>query len=74
MHGSEFASAEELANALKQQSNGTIQEIPIEKQVNQTRLNSLYSDWKKKNDEIEDRFKKQAQIINKQGGISGKNW
>ena len=74
MHGSEFASAEELANALKQQSNGTIQEIPIEKQVNQTRLNSLYSDWKKKNDEIEDRFKKQEQIINKQGGISGKNW
>ena len=74
LHGSEFASAEELANALKQQSNGVAQEIPIEKQVNMTRLSSLYSDWKKKNDLIESRFKKQEQLINKQGGTSGKSW
>ena len=50
LHGSEFASAEELANALKQQSNGQANDLPIEKTTTVTRLNALYSDWKTKND------------------------
>ena len=74
LHGSEFASAEELANALKQQSNGQAKDIPIEKQTTVTRLNALYSDWKTKNDLIEGRFKKQEETINKTGGTYGKNW
>jgi len=74
LHGSEFASAEELANALKQQSNGQAKDIPIEKQTTVTRLNALYSDWKTKNDLIEGRFKKQEETINQKGGTYGKNW
>ena len=74
LHGSEFASAEELANALKQQSNGQAKDLPIEKQTTVTRLNALYSDWKTKNDLIEGRFKKQEETINKAGGTYGKNW
>ena len=74
LHGSEFASAEELANALKQQSNGQAKDLPIEKQTTVTRLNALYSDWKTKNDLIEGRFKKQEETINQKGGTYGKNW
>ena len=74
LHGSEFASAEELANALKQQSNGQAKDIPIEKQTTVTRLNALYSDWKTKNDLIEGRFKKQEETKNKKGGTYGTNW
>jgi len=74
LHGSEFASAEELANALKQQSNGQAKDLPIEKQTTVTRLNALYSDWKTKNDLIEGRFKKQEETINKKGGTYGTNW
>ena len=74
LHGSEFASAEELANALKQQSNGQANDLPIEKTTTVTRLNALYSDWKTKNDLIEGRFKKQEETINKKGGTYGKNW
>ena len=75
IHGSEYASAEELANALVQQkSNGQANDLPIEKQTTVTRLNALYSDWKTKNDLIEGRFKKQEETINKKGGTYGKNW
>ena len=74
LHGSEFASAEELANALKQQSNGQAKDLPIEKTTTVTRLNALYSDWKTKNDLIEGRFKKQEETINKKGGTYGTNW
>jgi len=74
LHGSEFASAEELANALKQQSNGQANDLPIEKTTTVTRLNALYSDWKTKNDLIEGRFKKQEETINQKGGTYGKNW
>ena len=75
IHGSEYASAEELANALVQQkSNGQANDLPIEKQTTVTRLNALYSDWKTKNDLIEGRFKKQEETINKAGGTYGKNW
>jgi len=75
IHGSEYASAEELANALVQQkSNGQANDLPIEKQTTVTRLNALYSDWKTKNDLIEGRFKKQEETINKKGGTYGTNW
>jgi len=74
LHGSEFSSAEELANALKQQSNGQANDLPIEKTTTVTRLNALYSDWKTKNDLIEGRFKKQEETINQKGGTYGKNW
>jgi len=75
IHGSEYASAEELANALVQQkSNGQANDLQIEKKTTVTRLNALYSDWKTKNDLIEGRFKKQEETINKKGGTYGKNW
>ena len=76
LSGQEFASAEEMTNALKQQGNGVAKsEIPIESQTTVTRLNALYSDWKKKNDLIEDRFKKQEANINKHGGTYARtNW
>ena len=75
IHGSEYASAEELANALVQQkSNGQANDLPIEKTTTVTRLNALYSDWKTKNDLIEGRFKKQEETINKKGGTYGTNW
>ena len=63
-----------IANALKQQSNGQANDLPIEKQTTVTRLNALYSDWKTKNDLIEGRFKKQEETINKKGGTYGTNW
>ena len=75
LSGQEFASAEEMTNALKQQGNGqTNDNLPIEKTTTVTRLNALYSDWKTKNDLIEGRFKKQEETINKKGGTYGKNW
>jgi len=75
IHGSEYASAEELANALIQQKgNGQANDLPIEKTTTVTRLNALYSDWKTKNDLIEGRFKKQEETINKKGGTYGTNW
>jgi len=75
LSGQEFASAEEMTNALKQQGNGqTNDNLPIEKTTTVTRLNALYSDWKTKNDLIEGRFKKQEETINKEGGTYGKNW
>jgi hypothetical protein len=76
IHGSEYASAEELANALIQQKgNGKVNDLPIEKQTTITTLNSLYSDWKKKNDLIEDRFKKHEKTITEKGGTYARtNW
>ena len=75
LSGQEFASAEEMTNALKQQGNGqTNDNLPIEKTTTVTRLNALYSDWKTKNDLIEGRFKKQEETINKKGGTYGTNW
>ena len=74
LSGQEFASAEEMTNALKQQGNGQANDLPIEKTTTVTRLNALYSDWKTKNDLIEGRFKKQEETINKKGGTYGTNW
>ena len=75
LHGSEFASAEELTNALKQQANGKDKEIPIEQTTTTTKLNALYSNWKKEQDEIQIRFNNQEKTINDKGGTYGaKNW
>tara|TARA_R100000742_G_C4275302_1_gene95678 strand:- start:385 stop:999 length:615 start_codon:yes stop_codon:yes gene_type:complete len=72
LHGSEYASAEELANAVKQQANGKDKEIPIEQMTTTTKLNALYSNWKKEQDEIQIRFKNQEKTINENGGQYGK--
>jgi hypothetical protein len=72
LHGSEFASAEELANAIKQQANGKDKEIPIEQMTTTTKLNALYSKWKKEQDEIQIRFTNQEKSINEKGGQYGK--
>ena len=72
LHGSEYASAEELTNALKQQANGKDKEIPIEQMTTTTKLNALYSNWKKEQDEIQIRFTNQEKSINEKGGQYGK--
>ena len=72
LHGSEYASAEELANAVKQQANGKDKEIPIEQMTTTTKLNALYSNWKKEQDEIQIRFTNQEKSINEKGGQHGK--
>ena len=72
LHGSEYASAEELANAIKQQANGKDKEIPIEQMTTTTKLNALYSNWKKEQDEIQIRFTNQEKSINEKGGQYGK--
>ena len=72
LHGSEYASAEELANAVKQQANGKDKEIPIEQMTTTTKLNALYSNWKKEQDEIQIRFTNQEKSINEKGGQYGK--
>ena len=75
LSGQEFASAEELTNALKQQANGKDKEIPIEQMTTTTKLNALYSNWKKEQDEIQIRFNNQEKTINDKGGTYGaKNW
>ena len=72
LHGSEYASAEELANAVKQQANGKDKEIPIEQMTTTTKLNALYSNWKKEQDKIQIRFTNQEKSINEKGGQYGK--
>ena len=56
LSGTEYASAEELVNALNNQK-GSTQQISIKdtikKQTTETKLTALYSDWKKQNDSIE---------------------
>ena len=68
LSGSEYASAEELTNALINQEDSI--KDKIKKQTTETKLTALYSDWKKNNDseEIEKLFKEQQQSIKKNGG------
>tara|TARA_R100000030_G_C3250304_1_gene122807 strand:- start:176 stop:769 length:594 start_codon:yes stop_codon:yes gene_type:complete len=70
LSGSEYASAEELVNALNNQS--TTKQVSIKdtikKQTTETKLTALYSDWKKENDSIEKDFESQQQSIKKNGG------
>ena len=77
LSGSEYASAEELVNALNNQK-GSTQKVSIKdtikKQTTETKLTALYSDWKKQNDSIEKDFESQQQSIKKNGGQNVRQW
>jgi len=77
LSGSEYASAEELVNALNNQK-GSTQKVSIKdtikKQTTETKLTALYSDWKKENDSIEKDFESQQQSIKKNGGQNVRQW
>ena len=76
LHGSEYASAEELVNALNNQ--GTTKSVSImdeiKKQTTETKLTALYSNWKKRNDSIEKQFESQQKTIKSNGGQNVKQW
>jgi len=75
LSGSEFASAEELVNAINNQ--GTTQDSiknEIEKMTTETKLNKLYSDWKKKMEQTEKMFLNKQQQIKTNGGQNVKQW
>ena len=76
LSGSEYASAEELVNALNNQ--GTTKSVSIKdeikKQTTETKLTALYSNWKKENDSIEKSFELQQTNIKKNGGQNVKQW
>ena len=83
LSGSEYASAEELVNALNNQNTTTQSnnktnsiENEIKKQTTETKLTALYSDWKKNNNsdqKIEKLFEQQQQLIKKNGGQNNVN-
>ena len=78
LHGTEFASADELVNAVNNQKKSSENQKDsikeqITKQTNQTKLTKLFSDWKKDNDSIEELFNKQEQTILKKGGQNVKS-
>jgi|TARA_R100000995_G_C3456960_1_gene111102 hypothetical protein len=80
--GSEYASAEEVANAIANQNKPIVANTnqvsimsKINQQTTQTKLNKLYSDWKTDNDNVEKSFKDKAKTIETNGGQHGKsNW
>jgi hypothetical protein len=84
LSGSEYASAEELVNALNNQNTNTQSttkkvsiEDEIKKQTTETKLTALYSNWKKNNnsdDKIEKLFEQQQQSIKTNGGQNAKQW
>ena len=84
LSGSEYASAEELVNALNNQNTNTQSttkkvsiEDEIKKQTTETKLTALYSNWKKNNnsdDKIEKLFEQQQQSIKTNGGTNAKQW
>ena len=61
LHGSEFSSADELANAIINQKDSIKEQI--KKQTNQTKLTKLFTDWKNENDLIEKLFDQQEKSI-----------
>ena len=80
LSGSEYASAEELVNALNNQNTNTNKPVSIKdeikKQTTETKLTALYSNWKKNNNsdqEIEKLFEQQQQLIKKNGGQNNVN-
>lgn len=79
LHGTEFASADELANALiNQKSNNKSKEDSsieeqIKKQTTNTKLNALFSSWKKNNERIEKLFNEKSKSINENGGQNVKS-
>ena len=84
LSGSEYASAEELVNALNNQNTNTQSttkkvsiEDEIKKQTTETKLTALYSNWKKNNnsdDKIEKLFEQQQKSIKTNGGQNAKQW
>ena len=83
LSGSEYASAEELVNALNNQninnqsSTKTVSiKDQIQKQTTETKLTALYSNWKKSGNsdqETEKLFEQQQQLIKKNGGQNNVN-
>lgn len=77
LHGSEYASADELTVALLSQGQSKSQ-VSIKDKINQqtteTKLNKLYSDWEKENDTIKESFKSKQKSIKTNGGQNAKNW
>ena len=83
LSGSEYASAEELVNALNNQNTSkatTTKPVSIKdeikKQTTETKLTALYSNWKKNNNsdqEIEKLFEQQQKQIQKIGGQQNVN-
>ena len=72
LHGSEFSSADELANAIINQ-NDSIKE-QIKKQTTETKSTKLFTDWKNENDLIEKLFEQQEKSIKTTGGTNAKQW
>ena len=81
LSGSEYASAEELVNALNNQNTSKPTKTvsikdEIKKQTTETKLTALYSNWKKNGNsdqETEKLFEKQQQLIKKNGGQNNVN-
>jgi len=83
LSGSEYASAEELVNALNNQNTNnqsTTKTVSIkdqiQKQTTETKLTALYSNWKKSGNsdqETEKLFEQQQQLIKKNGGQNNVN-
>ena len=71
LHGSEFSSADELANAIINQNSIKDQ---IKKQTTQTKLNSLFSKWDEENNLIKGLFEQQEKSIQTNGGQNAKQW
>ena len=84
LSGSEYASAEELVNALNNQNTktqSTTKKVSIEdeikKQTTETKLTALFTNWKKNGNsdqEIEKLFEIQQKQIQKQGGTNVNKW
>ena len=80
LSGSEYASAEELVNALNNQNKNTNKPVSIKdeikKQTTETKLTALFTNWKKdgnSDQEIEKLFEQQQQLIKKNGGQNNVN-
>ena len=79
LSGSEYASAEELVNALNNQNTNTKTvsiKDEIKKQTTETKLTALFTNWKKNGNsdqEIEKLFEQQQQLIKKNGGQNNVN-
>jgi len=83
LSGSEYASAEELVNALNNQNTNTQSttkkvsiEDEIKRQTTETKLTALFTNWKKdgnSDQEIEKLFQQQQQLIKKNGGQNNVN-
>ena len=71
LHGSEYSSADELANAIINQKDSM--ESKIKKTTTKTKLNTLFSDWKKESEIIEKLFNEQETSIEKTGGQNNVN-